>query len=123
MDEYKEALNKFNDNDYESAYALFLEGSKKKDPKCLYMLGVMHILGYYVQEDCDAAFHYMEEALPGLIELANGGDIESIGMMADYYSDQDNPKKDFQKAFEACDRTKGAETAPAHGLYFVQVKY
>ena len=31
--------------------------------------------------------------------------------------------KDFQKAFEACDRTKGAETAPAHGLYFVEVQY
>ncbi|MBP5344323.1 MAG: tRNA pseudouridine(38-40) synthase TruA [Alphaproteobacteria bacterium] len=31
--------------------------------------------------------------------------------------------QDFKKAFEACDRTKGAETAPAHGLYFVQVKY
>ena len=30
---------------------------------------------------------------------------------------------DFKKAFEACDRTKGAETAPAHGLYFMQVKY
>ena len=30
---------------------------------------------------------------------------------------------DFEKAFNACDRTKGAETAPAHGLYFVEVKY
>ena len=29
----------------------------------------------------------------------------------------------FKKAFEACDRTKGAETAPAHGLYFVKVQY
>ena len=30
---------------------------------------------------------------------------------------------DFKKAFEARDRTKGAETAPAHGLYFVKVEY
>jgi len=30
---------------------------------------------------------------------------------------------DFQKAFNACDRTKGAETAPAHGLYFVNIQY
>ena len=30
---------------------------------------------------------------------------------------------DFEKAFKACDRTKGAETAPAEGLYFMRVKY
>ena len=30
---------------------------------------------------------------------------------------------DFEKAFKACDRTKGAETAPAEGLYFMKVEY
>ena len=30
---------------------------------------------------------------------------------------------DFKKAFRACDRTKGAETAPAEGLYFMKVEY
>ena len=30
---------------------------------------------------------------------------------------------DFKKAFEACDRTKGAITAPAEGLYFMRVGY
>ena len=30
---------------------------------------------------------------------------------------------DFKKAFLACDRTKGAETAPAEGLYFMKVEY
>lgn len=30
---------------------------------------------------------------------------------------------DFEKAFRACDRTKGAETAPAEGLYFMKVEY
>ena len=30
---------------------------------------------------------------------------------------------DFEKAFRACDRTKGAETAPAQGLYFMKVEY
>ena len=30
---------------------------------------------------------------------------------------------DFEKAFKACDRTKGAETAPAEGLYFMNVEY
>ena len=30
---------------------------------------------------------------------------------------------DFEKAFLACDRTKGAETAPAEGLYFMKVEY
>lgn len=30
---------------------------------------------------------------------------------------------DFKHAFEACDRTKGGETAPASGLYFVGVRY
>ena len=30
---------------------------------------------------------------------------------------------DFKKAFEACDRTKGAITAPAEGLYFMRVEY
>ena len=30
---------------------------------------------------------------------------------------------DFEKAFHACDRTKGGETAPACGLYFVSVQY
>ena len=30
---------------------------------------------------------------------------------------------DFKKAFLACDRTKGAETAPAEGLYFMNVEY
>ena len=29
----------------------------------------------------------------------------------------------FQQAFEAHDRTKGAETAPAHGLYFIKIQY
>ena len=31
--------------------------------------------------------------------------------------------EDFQAAFEAKDRTKGGQTAPAHGLYFVEAKY
>lgn len=30
---------------------------------------------------------------------------------------------DFEKAFKACDRTRGAETAPAEGLYFMKVEY
>ncbi|MGN0919597.1 MAG: tRNA pseudouridine(38-40) synthase TruA [Alphaproteobacteria bacterium] len=30
---------------------------------------------------------------------------------------------DFKKSFEACDRTKGAETAPATGLYFMKTDY
>ena len=30
---------------------------------------------------------------------------------------------DFEKAFKACDRTKGAETAPAEGLCFMKVEY
>ncbi len=30
---------------------------------------------------------------------------------------------DFERAFRACDRTKGGETAPAQGLYFVGVRY
>lgn len=30
---------------------------------------------------------------------------------------------DFEKAFQAKDRTKGAETAPAEGLYFIKVEY
>ena len=30
---------------------------------------------------------------------------------------------DFESAFKACDRTRGGETAPAHGLYFMSVKY
>lgn len=30
---------------------------------------------------------------------------------------------DFRRAFEACDRTKGGQTAPAAGLYFVSVRY
>ena len=30
---------------------------------------------------------------------------------------------DFEKAFRACNRTKGAETAPAEGLYFMKVEY
>lgn len=30
---------------------------------------------------------------------------------------------DFEKAFKAKDRTKGAETAPAEGLYFMKVEY
>lgn len=30
---------------------------------------------------------------------------------------------DFKRAFEACDRTKGGETAPSAGLYFVGVRY
>lgn len=30
---------------------------------------------------------------------------------------------DFEKAFRACDRTKGGETAPPQGLYFVDVRY
>ena len=30
---------------------------------------------------------------------------------------------DFQSAFEACDRRRGGETAPACGLYFVSVRY
>ncbi len=30
---------------------------------------------------------------------------------------------DFQTAFEAKDRKKGGQTAPAEGLYFIQVKY
>ena len=30
---------------------------------------------------------------------------------------------DFEKAFKACDRTKGGETAPASGLYFESVDY
>ena len=30
---------------------------------------------------------------------------------------------DFKKAFLACDRTKGAITAPAEGLYFMKVEY
>ena len=30
---------------------------------------------------------------------------------------------DFEKAFRAKDRTKGAETAPAEGLYFMKVEY
>lgn len=30
---------------------------------------------------------------------------------------------DFEKAFRACDRKKGAETAPAEGLYFMKVEY
>ncbi len=30
---------------------------------------------------------------------------------------------DFEKAFRACDRTKGGETAPACGLYFISVQY
>ncbi len=30
---------------------------------------------------------------------------------------------DFKQAFDACDRTKGGETAPADGLYFVSVHY
>ena len=30
---------------------------------------------------------------------------------------------DFEKAFLACDRTKGAITAPAEGLYFMNVEY
>ena len=31
--------------------------------------------------------------------------------------------RDFEKAFRACDRKKGGETAPACGLYFVSVQY
>ena len=31
--------------------------------------------------------------------------------------------EDFEKAFKACDRTKGGETAPASGLYFKTVDY
>ncbi len=30
---------------------------------------------------------------------------------------------DFKHAFQACDRTKGGETAPASGLYFISVRY
>ena len=30
---------------------------------------------------------------------------------------------DFESAFKACDRTRGGETAPAHGLYFMSVRY
>ena len=30
---------------------------------------------------------------------------------------------DFEKAFKACDRNNGAETAPAEGLYFMKVEY
>ena len=30
---------------------------------------------------------------------------------------------DFETAFKACDRTRGGETAPAHGLYFTSVTY
>lgn len=30
---------------------------------------------------------------------------------------------EFETAFLACDRTKGAETAPAEGLYFIKVEY
>ncbi len=30
---------------------------------------------------------------------------------------------DFKHAFKACDRTKGGETAPASGLYFISVRY
>ncbi|MBR6412908.1 MAG: tRNA pseudouridine(38-40) synthase TruA [Alphaproteobacteria bacterium] len=30
---------------------------------------------------------------------------------------------DFESAFKACDRTRGGETAPAHGLYFMSVLY
>ena len=31
--------------------------------------------------------------------------------------------EDFKTAFEACDRTKGGPTAPAHGLFFLNVTY
>ena len=30
---------------------------------------------------------------------------------------------DFEKAFQACDRTKGGQTAPASGLYFQSIEY
>ena len=30
---------------------------------------------------------------------------------------------DFESAFKACDRTRGGETAPANGLYFMSVEY
>lgn len=100
MDYYKLGIEKLKADEDSAAFELFTKGMKENDPKCVFLVGTMHLSDRYPIKNVSLGWELRKKAVDSLKTLADCGDEVAVNMLGDYYLAENNPERDVNKGID-----------------------